>query len=88
MSDRSEEARDAIERVLNEYQDVFAADFGEYVNQMPMLNSWVLLCTFDDAQDPTILSTYRMTTRNQATHVTVGMLILNADELRRPEWAE
>jgi hypothetical protein len=74
---RKDEARDAIEAVINQFEDVFVSDpDDEYTMAMPLLGHWCLIMTHDDAQDPTLISGYEITRKNQATHETVGLLWL------------
>ncbi len=80
---RKEDARSAIERVINEFGDVFVSD-DDGKMRMPILASWVLLTTHDDVADPTVLAAYRMSRKNRATHETAGMLYLALQELMRP----
>ena len=82
-SERCDEARLAIEKVINEYGDVFVND-DEGKMHMPVLSCWVLMTTHDDAIDPTILAAYRMSRKNMATHETAGMLYLALQEMQRP----
>jgi hypothetical protein len=80
---RTRDARAAIEHVINEYQDVLIVDDDSKMH-MPVLNNWILITSHDDAVDPTILATHRLCRENQATHETVGLLILACDEMRSP----
>ena len=88
MKLRKEEAREAIEKVISDYSDVFVTEDDELQNRLPVLSSWVLLTAHDDASDPEVLSTFRMCARYQAAHTTVGMLTLHCDDLRRPVWTD
>lgn len=81
---RADAARAAIERVIDEFQDVFVSEAVEGPSMhMPMLACWVLMTTHDDAQDPTLLAAYRMSRKHMATHETAGMLYLALQELNR-----
>ena len=80
---RKDEARFAIEKVINDYGDVFVSN-DEGKMHMPVLSCWVLMTTHDDVTDPTLLAAYRMSRKNMATHETAGMLYLALKELERP----
>lgn len=82
---RRDEARAAIEAVIDQFQDVFVTESVDGPTMsMPILGHWILITTHDDAQDPTLLAAYRMSRKNMATHETAGMLWLALQELRRP----
>jgi len=82
--ERRDECRAALEHVIDAFGDVFVKNDGERTMAMPVLGHWVLITTHDDALDPTVLASYRMSRKNMATHETAGLLYLNLQELQRP----
>ena len=86
MSDeRRDEMRTRIESLCDEYFDAMVRDDGDETLTMPVTGHWVLLMTYDDAQDPTLLASNRLSRKNQATHETVGLLWLHLQELSHPD---
>ena len=65
--ERCDEARAEIENVIERYPDVFCADTtGSDVDlHLPVLRAWVLIAVHDDANDPSIDATFRLTKRFQ-----------------------
>jgi hypothetical protein len=75
---RCDEARTAIEDVIESYSDVFCADTegsGEELH-LPVLRAWVLVTVHDDANDLSIGATFQMTKQWQALHETLGLFDL------------
>jgi hypothetical protein len=84
--ERSDEARLAIEKVVQDFVDVFVHDQDdEGLMHLPVLQDWVLLTVHDDAIDPTIGASYRMCRKNQSTHQTAGLLTIALDQFLHPE---
>lgn len=73
--ERTESAREAIEAVIYQYQDVFAArDYDGNEVKMPSLHAWVLLTAHEDVEDPSIGACFQLARRHQWHHETIGML--------------
>ena len=72
-NERTEEARRAVEVLIEQYRDVFV-DNSDLEMNLPVLSSWILLMVHDDPTDPTIISTYQMTARHQAWYISIGMM--------------
>ena len=83
--ERANEARAAIEEAVEKFVDVWVDNEGsDLQSQMPLLGHWTFIVTYDDALDPSILSSYRISRRNQATHETAGLLWLALQEIGHP----
>ena len=83
--ERADEARRAIEEAIEKYVDVWVDNVNsDLQSHMPLLGSWTFIVTYDDALDPTILSSYRISRQNQATHETAGLLWLALQEIGHP----
>ena len=73
--ERSQAAREAVETLIAEYRDVFAArDFDGHEVEMPVLSAWVLVTCHDDAADPSIGACHRLTPRYQWRHESIGLM--------------
>jgi hypothetical protein len=82
--ERREDARAAIESAIEDFQDVYAEeDFEGTPIGLPVLRAWVLVTVHDDAIDPTINATHRMTKTYQSTHESVGLLALAQNDYMR-----
>ena len=83
---RIENAREAVEKVINDYVDVFCVESNDGLTMhVPSLSAWVLLTVHDDAADPAIIATHRMCAKLQASHQSVGLMTLAINDYLRPE---
>jgi hypothetical protein len=81
MADRTEEARQAIEKVIEEFNDVFVDNDPERMS-VPVLGRWFLYTSHDDAVNPELIATFWMTKKHQAKHENIGLLTIALDDVR------
>lgn len=77
-SDR-EESREAVEGAIRDY--IVKSE----LCAMPMVEDWVLVATVNDLDDDDNGKWFYMRGEKQATHRTVGLLMMASDDLRRDD---